>query len=73
MGAGNSVFGGASTTVTPVTAPQSKSFHNHSDTAINSLAKNGGLMGVGKKIASTFAGAGSSGGASNTSTLDSGL
>jgi hypothetical protein len=71
------VFNGANTSSTPSSdsAPAKKSFHNHSDSAINSLAKSGGLMGIAKKAAKSFQG---SSGASKSpaipdSILDGGL
>jgi hypothetical protein len=52
MASGSSIFNGANTTVSSgsSTAPAKKSFHNHTDSAINSLAKSGGLVGMGKKV-----------------------
>ncbi len=51
MASGSSIFNGANTTAASSSSstPQKKSFHNHTDSAINSLAKSGGLVGMGKK------------------------
>jgi hypothetical protein len=59
MGSGSNIFGGASTgtvaaTGSPVTPRNKNSFHNHSDSQINSTAKSGSLVGTAKKAISDF-------------------
>lgn len=76
MASGSSVFNGANTSIA-APSQQAPKKNAHSDSAINSLAKSGGLMGVGKKIASDFTSektpSSGAGGGDTGSALDSGL
>lgn len=62
------IFNGANTSIA-APSQQAPKKNAHSDSAINSLAKSGGLVGVGKKIASDFTKAKSSSSSSGASSL----